>query len=223
MTAKQIAVAFHGIGSPGRELEKGESRYWISRDRFLQFLDLVAADPDPAHVLITFDDANDSDFRIALPALQERGLTGSFFVITSRLDRPGSLSTEQLRILSERMDVGSHGVDHVDWRKMPPNRLDGELFGAAQILERCIGRPVTSTSIPFGRYNARVLSAVRRAGYTKIFSSDGGPSEPTDLLIGRTNVRAETTLRDFADLVQIRETRTGLIARQLKAIRRRFV
>jgi peptidoglycan/xylan/chitin deacetylase (PgdA/CDA1 family) len=121
------------------------------------------------------------------------------------------------------MEVGSHGIDHVDWRKMLPNRLDGELFGAKRILERCIGRPVTSTSIPFGRYNARVLSAVRRAGYTKIFSSDGGPSEPTDLPIGRTNVRAETTLRDFADLVQSRETRTGLIARQLKAIRRRFV
>jgi peptidoglycan/xylan/chitin deacetylase (PgdA/CDA1 family) len=223
MTAPQIAVAFHGIGSPGRELEPGESRYWISRDKFLQFLDVVAAEPAPNQVLLTFDDANESDFSIALPALLERGLTGSFFVITSRLNRPGSLCTEQVRTLSELMEVGSHGIAHVDWRKQQHDRLDDELVGSKRILEDCIGGSVTALSIPFGRYNSRVLSAARRAGYVKIFSSDGGASQPADHPIGRTNVRADTTLQDLADLVQGRDTLTALITRHLKAIRRRFV
>lgn len=223
MVVPQIAVAFHGIGEPGRELEPGESRYWISRDRFLQFLDLVAADPDPAHVLLTFDDANDSDFSIALPALQERGLRGSFFVIAGRLDRPGSLSNDQLRILSEGMEVGSHGVSHLDWRKLAPQCLEAELVGSKQTLESCIGQSVAAVSLPFGRYNARVLAAVRQAGYDRIFSTDGGPSRPSDQPIARTNVRAETTLQDFADLMSGYEALGSRMVRRFKALRRRFV
>jgi peptidoglycan/xylan/chitin deacetylase (PgdA/CDA1 family) len=222
MVAPQIAVTFHGIGTPGRELEPGESRYWITRDRFLQFLDLLAADPDPAHVLLTFDDANESDFAIALPALKERGLVGSFFIITGRLGFPGSLCTSQLRILSEGMEVGSHGIDHVDWRKLQSQRLETELVGSKQVLESCIGRPVTSVSLPFGRYSASVLSAVRRAGYARAFTTDGGASLPSDPVIGRTNVRAETTLQNFADLVRGRDTLRSRITRQFKAFRRRF-
>jgi peptidoglycan/xylan/chitin deacetylase (PgdA/CDA1 family) len=223
MGAPQIAIAFHGIGNPGRELEPGEARYWVTRDRFLQFLDLVAADPEPGRILITFDDANESDFTIAMPALQDRHLRGSFFVITERLDRPGSLGTTELRTLSRAMEVGSHGVAHVDWRKLRPERLEAELIGSKQVLEDCIGQEVTAASLPFGRYNARVLSAVHRAGYTRVFSTDGGPGRASDPLIARTNIRADTTPQDFVDLMRGQETLAAWTVRRLKALRRRFV
>lgn len=223
MVAPQIAIAFHGIGVPGRELEPGEARYWITRDRFLQFLDLVATDPDPGRVLITFDDANESDFSIAMPALQDRQLRGSFFVITERLDHPGSLCATQLRVLSREMEVGSHGVAHVDWRKLHPARLEAELVGSKQVLENCIGQSVAAVSLPFGRYNASVLSAVHRAGYSKVFSTDGGPSRVTDRLIARTNIRADTSPQDFVDLMRGHEALRARLARRLKALRRRFV
>ena len=223
MVATQTAVTFHGIGTPGRDLEPGEGRYWVSEDRFLRFLDLVAAEPDPARVVLTFDDANASDFEIALPALRERKLTGTFFVITGRLDRPGSLSTPKLRALAAEMEVGSHGIGHLDWRKQGPRQLEVELVGSKQHLEGCIGRAVTAASIPFGRYDQRVLSAARRAAYIKVFSTDGGPSQPDDFPISRTNVRAETTLRDFADLLRGRRTLKGRLTQQLKALRRRFI
>jgi peptidoglycan/xylan/chitin deacetylase (PgdA/CDA1 family) len=223
MVVPQVAVAFHGIGLPDRELEPGEQRYWVDRDHFLRLLDLVAAEPNPARVLLTFDDANASDVTIALPALQERGLTASFFIITDRLDRPGSLSSEQLRILSQSMEIGSHGVSHQDWRKLDPRHLEVELVGSKQTLERKIGRTITAASIPFGRYDFRVLSALQRAGYLRIYSTDGGPGLPTDRPIPRTNVRAETMVREFADLIQGRETGKARLLRRLKALRRRLV
>ena len=223
MVAPQIAVAFHGIGTPGRELEPGESRYWIGRDRFLQFLDLVAADPAPSRVLLTFDDANASDFEIALPALRERKLRGIFFVITSRLDRAGSLSTAQLRALAAEMEVGSHGIDHVDWRKQPDQQLEVELAGSKLLLEDCIGQTVTAASIPFGRYDSRVLSAARRAAYLRVFSTDGGPCHPNDNPISRTNIRAEMTLQDYVDLLQGRRTLLGRMKRYAKILRSRLV
>lgn len=223
MVAPQIAVSFHGIGPPGRGLEPGESRYWISQDCFLQFLDLVATDPDPSRVLLTFDDANASDYEIALPALRDRNLRGTFFVITSRLGQAGSLSTAQLRALAAEMEVGSHGIDHVDWRKQSDQRLEAELAGSKQFLEDCIGQAVTAASIPFGRYDSRVLSAARRAKYVRVFSTDGGPCRPNDNPISRTNVRAAMTLRDFADLLQGRRTLIGRMKQQAKALRRRLL
>lgn len=218
--ASQSVIAFHGIGHPGRELEPGESRYWITRERFLRFLDLVATAPDPGRVHLTFDDCNESDFTIAMPALQARGLAGSFFIITSRLDRPGSLSTPQLQALALAMEVGSHGINHLDWRRLDAQQLDGELVGSKQVLESCIGRTVTAASFPFGRYDPRVLSAVRRAGYVRVYSTDGGRSRPTDNVVHRTNVRAETSLQNFVDLMQGRETWSLCVARKLKAVRR---
>lgn len=223
MVAPKVAVAFHGIGIPDRDLEPGEQRYWIDRDRFLQFLDLVAADPNPTRVLLTFDDSNASDYTIALPALQERGLTGSFFVITDRLDQRGSLSREQLLVLSRTMEIGSHGVSHLDWRKLDQQHLEAELVGSKQTLETTIGRRITAASMPFGRYDTRVLSALQRAGYAKVFSTDGGSGVPTDRPIPRTNVRGEMMVKDFSALIQGRETGKARLLRRLKALRRRLV
>ena len=223
MVSTQIAVAFHGIGQPGRDLEPGEARYWISQDQFLSFLDLVAVSPDPARIVLTFDDGNASDYEIALPAMRERGLTGSFFPIAGRLDRPGSLGTAQLDDLAAAgMTVGSHGIAHVDWRKLDDQALEAELVGSKQILESRIGRPVTTASLPFGRYDARVLSALRRAGYGVVFSTDGGPSHPGEALVSRSNLRVEMTRNDFVNLVCGQDTLMGRFKRHLKALRRRF-
>ena len=48
---------------------------------------------------LSFDDGNSSDVEIALPALRERGLPRRFFVVAGRLDRPGSLSRDDVREL----------------------------------------------------------------------------------------------------------------------------
>ena len=77
-------ICFHGIGTPKRELEPGEGRYWISVDAFLAMLDVLARRPG---VRISFDDGNRSDFDVALDALRARGLSATFFVVAGRLGR----------------------------------------------------------------------------------------------------------------------------------------
>lgn len=223
MAVNQIGIAFHGIGLNAREMEPGEDRYWISRDTFLQQLDLIAALPDPTRVILTFDDGNASDHDIALPALQERGLTGSFFILTGRIDGQGSLSAPQLGALAAAgMTVGSHGMDHVDWRRIGPDQLQRELTQSKGTLETAVGRTIATASIPFGRYDKRVLSALRDAGYRTVFTSDGGVTPPGSFLVGRTNIRADTTMAQFVHLVTARESSTARFIRGLKALRRRF-
>ena len=104
-----LNICFHGIGSPARDLEDGEAPYWVGRETFLRVLDEVATWP---RVALSFDDGNASDIEIGLPALKDRGLQATFFVLAARLDQPGSLSRDAVRELhTAGMTMGSHGMD----------------------------------------------------------------------------------------------------------------
>ena len=74
----RLALCFHGVGAPRRELEPGEATCWLEPAQFEEMLDEVVGAPD---VLITFDDGNKSDLDVAMPLLLRRGLVGTFFVI----------------------------------------------------------------------------------------------------------------------------------------------
>jgi hypothetical protein len=66
-------------------------------------------------------------------------------------------------------------------------------------------------SLPGGRYNQRVLAACKAAGYTHVYTSNPR-AEPADLpfLIGRLNLRSNTTT---ATLAQLLDTRSGALAK----------
>ena len=155
-----VNVCFHGIGAPQRRLEPGEDAYWISRDVFLGVLDRVAGRGD---VRLSFDDGNSSDVEIALPALLERGLRASFFVVAGRLDRPGSLSRDDVRRLHEAgMTIGNHGMSHRPWRGLDPARRREELVTARTVLQDVTGSRVHDAALPLGRYDRTVQTSDRR-------------------------------------------------------------
>lgn len=187
---------FHGIGTPARSLEPGEADYWIDADRFRAVLDRIAGHPDQERLSITFDDGNISDLTIAAPELHRRGLAARFFVLTDRIGKAGSLDEDGIRaLIGGGMCIGSHGVAHRDWASLSPGELDGELGRSKAVLEQICREPVRSAAIPFGRYNAAVLAALRISGYAAAYSSDGGSMESTDFLRPRTSIR-----RDMTDL-----------------------
>ena len=165
-----VNLCFHGIGTPGRELEPGEDDYWILQETFLSVLDEVAERRD---VVLSFDDGNASDVEIGLPALIERGLRATFFVLAGRLDAPGSLSTDDLAtLLDQGMTVGNHGMDHVSWRRMDERTAERELVQARDLLTEVTGRLVHRAAAPFGLYDRRALSRLRARGYTEVNTSD---------------------------------------------------
>jgi len=192
-TALRI-INFHGIGEPERPLEPGEAPYWLSVARFNDMLDRIADHPDRDELAITFDDSNTSDLMIAAPALAKRGLTARFFVLTGRIGEPGSLDKADISALVDMgMPIGSHGIAHRDWSSLAPAELDVELKTSKSVLEEVCGFEITDASIPFGRYNAAVLSRLRRAGYRCAYSSDKGNADSAAFLQARTSVRSDTT------------------------------
>ncbi|MGF1663651.1 MAG: polysaccharide deacetylase family protein [Kineosporiaceae bacterium] len=186
-----INVCFHGVGEPARELEPGEDRYWVGVDTFRAVLDEIATWPD---VRISFDDGNASDVVHGLPALQERGLTATFFVLARRLGLPGSLGADDVRALRRAgMTIGSHGMDHRPWRALPPEARERELVTARQRIAEAAGAPVTEAACPLGRYDRRLLADLRSLGYTRVHTSDRRRARPDAWLQPRFSVRRGDT------------------------------
>jgi peptidoglycan/xylan/chitin deacetylase (PgdA/CDA1 family) len=186
VAGRQVNLTFHGVGPHARRIEPGEDRVWVTSERLSLILDTVAGRDG---VLITFDDGNSSDVQQALPALLRRGLTATFFVVAGRIGEPGFLSEDDVRLLAaEGMTIGSHGMQHRSWRNLGDEQLEEELVVARRRLEAVVGRPVADAACPFGAYDRRVLRCLRRYGYTRVFTSDGGATRSDRWLQARNSL-----------------------------------
>jgi peptidoglycan/xylan/chitin deacetylase (PgdA/CDA1 family) len=190
-----LNLCFHGIGVPGRPLEPDEELFWVEEEKFIELLSVAARYPS---VRITFDDGNASDAAIGLPALRAHNLTATFFVIAGRLDQPGSLTSADLRRLVDGgMRVGSHGMWHKPWRTVSDDELQEELIGAANAISHASGRPVREVACPFGSYDRRVLEALHRWEFERVYTVDGGSARGDAWLQARYTVRASDTATEI--------------------------
>lgn len=219
--AHDIIINFHGVGQPARSLEQGEAPFWINETFFLNILDLIAERYPRTHV--TFDDGNVSDITLGLPALQERGMIARFFVLAGRLGQSGSLSAEDIAALdSAGMAIGVHGWDHVDWRRLDDTGRAREHIEARQLIARQCQQAVDEAAVPFGCYNARVLRALRNAGYRAIFTSDGGAAGPGPTF-ARTSIRQDTTLETVENILRNNDNALRKLRRRAAMLRKRLV
>ncbi|WP_372671343.1 polysaccharide deacetylase family protein [Amycolatopsis kentuckyensis] len=182
-----VNLALHGIGRPARQLDPGEDERWVTVEQFERVLDVVAERDD---VHLTFDDGNESDVEIALPRLVDHGLTAEFFPLAGRLGQRGYLDRDGLRELTRAgMEIGSHGWEPRDWRRLDDRQASRELTEAPKLLGDLCGRPVRRYSLPFGAYDRRVLTRLRQAGATRVYTSSGGPASRDGWLQARTELR----------------------------------
>ena len=111
--------------------------------------------------------------------------------------------------------IGSHGADHVDWTGLDRAGFTCELVDARQRIEEEAGHPVTEAAIPFGRYNARVLKALREAGFERVYSSDGGAVGARTWPIPRTSLTCDMNAPQIDDILLGRESLKRKLRRRL--------
>lgn len=187
MAARVVNLTFHGTGACARALDAGEDDVWLDGDELDTVLDAAAARDD---VRITFDDGNASDAEVALPALRERGLRATFFVVAGRVGAPGFLDADGLSELTAAgMTIGCHGMAHRAWRGLDAATLAEEVVAAKARLEDAVGAPVTEAACPFGSYDRRVLAGLREAGYRHVYTSDRGVARADAWLQPRNTLR----------------------------------
>ena len=195
-----VNVCFHGIGTPSRELEPGESPYWVTEQQFESILDEIAT---WSSLQISFDDGNKSDVELGLPALVERGLTATFFVLAGRLDSVGSLDPGDIVDLSSAgMTVGTHGMNHRSWRGMDAETRQRELADARERIAEIAGCSVDQAALPLGQYDRRLLSHLRRLGYKSVFTSDRRLARGGSWLQPRFSVRYDDSPQTMREAIR---------------------
>lgn len=216
-----VHICFHGIGTPGKGISAADEGYFISTDFFFAVLDEVCAAPD---VELSFDDGYASDVEVALPALAGRGLSARFFPVAAHLGQLGYVDADGIRTLvSAGMKIGSHGMRHRSWRGMDAGTLDEELIQARRVLAETAQTTVDSAACPLGAYDRTVLAALRKYGYTTVFTSDRRRARAGDWLQPRYSVRRDDTIQVVRDEILAQPTPVqrarGALAARLKAWR----
>lgn len=185
---RRVVLTLHGTGTPPPGLAAAELRLWVGLDELRSILDATARAPE---VEITFDDGYASDVEVALPELRDRGLRATFFVVSGWVGTPGRLDASALAALAAAgMAIGSHGASHRPWRELSAAELDEEAGSSRRSLAALGLGAIDELALPFGSYDRRALRAARRAGYRRVYSSDGAPAASGDWLVARTTVAA---------------------------------
>lgn len=117
-------------------------------------------------VVLSFDDGYRSQWRAAAPALAARHWPGVLNLQTSRLGVRGGLTAGQVRaMIASGWEIDAHSVTHPDLRRVNARRLTAEVAGSRRTLQQRFGVAADFFAYPYGRRDAAVEGAVRRAGF----------------------------------------------------------
>ncbi|MFJ9560670.1 polysaccharide deacetylase family protein [Streptomyces fuscichromogenes] len=135
---------------------------------------------------LTFDDGYADFLDHALPVLDRWGCGATLFVLPGRLGgdnawdplgprRPLLTADGIRRAARGGVEIGSHGLTHVDLTKADPATLRAETAESRALLEELLQAPVDGFCYPYGTVDRRAVDAVRDAGYGYACAIDPGP------------------------------------------------
>ncbi|MGW0864575.1 polysaccharide deacetylase family protein [Streptomyces koelreuteriae] len=135
---------------------------------------------------LTFDDGYADFVTEALPLLRRYDCRATLFVLPGRLGgdnawdplgpRKPLLTADGIRhAAAEGVEIGSHGLTHVDLTRADNLTLRAEVGQSRALLTELTGAWVDGFCYPYGTVDARAVEAVREAGYTYACAIDPGP------------------------------------------------
>ncbi|AZS87165.1 polysaccharide deacetylase family protein [Streptomyces griseoviridis] len=134
---------------------------------------------------LTFDDGYTDFVDNALPVLRRWGCGGTLFVLPGRLGgvnawdplgpRKPLLSAHGIRrAAAAGVEIGSHGLTHVDLTRADDAVLAAEVAESRALLQELTDTPVDGFCYPYGTVDRRAADAVREAGYGYACAIDPG-------------------------------------------------
>ena len=122
-------------------------------------------------VLLSFDDSEEEHYTIAMEEMKKYGFKGVFFIMTVTMNRPGYMSKEQIKGLSDAgFEIASHTwnvkkYQEADWAVQvdKPNKQ----------LEAITGKPVKYFAFPFGLWNKEAIPELKKRGIKASFQLVG--------------------------------------------------
>jgi len=124
--------------------------------------------------ILTFDDGTESQYTNALPELNRYGFKAVFFIMTVTLGKPGFMSREQVRLLSDNGHlIGCHTWDHHNVKSYGVSDWITQLQRPTRLLEQITGKPVRYFAYPFGSWDPAAIYRLKSQGYMAAFQLAG--------------------------------------------------
>ncbi|MFI9149776.1 polysaccharide deacetylase family protein [Streptomyces sp. NPDC053367] len=135
---------------------------------------------------LTFDDGYADFVTAALPVLRRHRCNATLFVLPGRLGgdnawdplgpRKPLLTADGIRrAAAEGVEIGSHGLTHIDLTRASDPELETEVGESRALLAELTGAPVSGFCYPYGAVDSRAVTAVAAAGYAYACAIDPGP------------------------------------------------
>jgi peptidoglycan/xylan/chitin deacetylase (PgdA/CDA1 family) len=148
-------------------------------------------------IVLSFDDGHASAYASAYPLLRERGMTGTFFIVTSYMDQWWEYLTwgQAAEMWTGGMEIGCHSTTHTSLRGLGAAALAAEVEGAADTIETALGRRPEFYCYPFGHVDRAAARAVRESGFLAAVTTQDGIVTNNSALyyLPRVRVRHTTT------------------------------
>lgn len=170
-------------------------------------------------IVLTFDDGYQDNYEHAFPVLQELGLIGTFFVITSFVgEEDGYMNWDMLKEMAENgMRIESHTSSHADLRDRTEAELRQEIGDSQRAIAQKVGQVPAFLAYPKGHYDGSVVDILAEFSYegaVKASSSwQDGYERPFEW--PRLYVRHDMPLAEFSTLIDFSEQ--DVQARQVRA------
>ena len=201
-SARLTVLYYHAVAAADVANFSAQMAY-LARHSFVVPVDYSGPLPaDRPSVAISFDDAFDTVIDNAVPVLDQYALPYAIFVPSGWLGQtPGwAMETETdrvqrvatadrlARLLSDRVIIGSHTIDHPRLSQIPANARQHQLAGSRSALADLFGAAPDLLAFPYGDHDDGVLSAARAAGYRYVYTVMPSPVRAHDdrFVRGRT-------------------------------------
>lgn len=114
-------------------------------------------------VTFSIDDGHPTDLHTA-ELFSKYGLAATFYIPKSNPERE-VLSTSKIRALAQQFEIGAHTASHISLKALSAGRAREEICEGKDWLEQVLGQEVLSFCYPKGKFNRRIVTLVRNAGF----------------------------------------------------------
>lgn len=197
----------------------GPTGLYVSKDNFKKQLDSLKAGgyntitmdqlynhwesnlpipPNP--VVLTFDDGYISHYDFASVELNKRGMTGTFYIITSMVDVDHIRTSARLKeMYEEGMEIASHTVTHIDARYSSNAKIAKEYKESKEYLEKVVGSEINHFCYPIGGVTPYARQTLKNLGYkTAVRTTYGKASKSQGLFdLRRIRIDYHDSIRGF--------------------------
>lgn len=114
-------------------------------------------------VILTFDDGYEDNYTYMFPLIKEYNIKVTVFMIGYKIDKPGYLSSAQIKEMSDSglVQFGCHTLDHPMLTTLSDESIKEQFAGTNWLISEITGKDVTTVAYPAGNYNSRVTAIAR--------------------------------------------------------------